>query len=683
MVKKTHNERLLLAEKIKTRVDIAKTASYETFSGIKSSNDFYLDNLLNTFIALVQYPVSFAVLENNKTIFHFCHDKEHYVSFTKFVESAEWNDNNSFLLFPLCLDNYRISVIYMNSKRFNKKETFKIIENYGKKNSKPSDRFEYIGICAKQFFEDKWSGFESMFRLQARKSLQKSIDKLSVTYSPKGERIWPKPASDIINYKKQKGIFHPNYEVGTWNDKVDELLTGFINDIRNGLRVFTGLNHIKRTDNVIEFYWQSIQPPNIFLSYRNYSRLRDDKGNIKLRHVTKKGWNNRNSGYAHNVNFVVPNRTIDFEGNINDIDPYSSYFMFMRASFSENWYELYEKERSGRLLYQNIFIPFINESNKLSKAWRSKVKEFAKIAKWADEIFWNLLVDDDGINKILEIMRSAAGDYARSMADPVFSTGLIHINPAYELGGLDRIDEKKILNKNSFEEIDEQSQQDIIRIVALYYYFSGSAAWAGDMPLAKDPRKLCVMLLPMKMRGAVWGVTAHALYLEDYERSFEYDTAWLSNFLLATSGRRQFNAKIDGVLWGAAQRRIMRLIEEYISQATSPEEFVKAIHIINAKIRGEQLLTPYALPKFELDTAEDDSAGHFKRESDGRTVWYVGQRTGTDPTDEKDKYIRLSWTIEESAFFSARQPWSQLGTRTFLTTVQLGLKRGLEKMVFE
>ena len=178
------------------------------------------------------------------------------------------------------------------------------------------------------------------------------------------------------------------------------------------------------------------------------------------------------------------------------------------------------------------------------------------------------------------------------MADPVFSTGIIHINPGYEIGGLDRILYAQLDGRTHFDQLEPSVQSDVLRIVAVYYYFSGAAAWAGNMPRAKDPRKLCIMLLPIKMRGAVWGVSAHAIYLESYEQMFMYNSTWLSNFLLATSGRQKFQSRFDSILWEAVQQRVLDLLVDKISQVQSPFEFLEAIEQVNRKMRGEQLVVP-------------------------------------------------------------------------------------------
>lgn len=181
------------------------------------------------------------------------------------------------------------------------------------------------------------------------------------------------------------------------------------------------------------------------------------------------------------------------------------------------------------------------------------------------------------------------------------------------------------------------------------------------------------MLLPIKMRGSVWGVSAHACYVEDYEKSFQYNTSWLSNFMLATAALQKIQGRIDRVLWEGILDRVVRLLMEELGEVSSREGFLNALAGVNDKLAGEQLLTPYALPQFWIEDAEDDAHGH----DEGH--WFVGQRVGVDAKGV-ERFVRMCWTIKENDFFSARQPWSKRGTRSFITVVDLGLKRALEQL---
>jgi hypothetical protein len=178
------------------------------------------------------------------------------------------------------------------------------------------------------------------------------------------------------------------------------------------------------------------------------------------------------------------------------------------------------------------------------------------------------------------------------------------------------------------------------------------------------------------MHGSVWGTSIHAFYKpEDKDVSiFQHNTTWISNFLLSTSGRRKIQNRVDIVLWAQAQRRILRLLIKEIGGAQDAKTFDVAINNINAKIQGEQLLCPYALPIFDWSIKSENFFGNTKDDT-----WFVSHRIDDGLSNEKS-FLCLSWEIYENPFFTSRQSWSKKGTRNFLDAVDLGLKRGMELM---
>lgn len=690
----TPREAPLRMSSLINRVDIARVAAYEVFAEEKSENDFYLENLLNVFVALAQYPVSFVILKSNnlalKPIFHFCLDKSHYTWFTQMVEAEACTMENTFSLFPGSLSSeYRIAVVYMQTKLSAQYDRCVIIrrpssieEYLDKRHSEThgiSHHLDYLSWCAYMFFEDRWFGFKAMFANEAKVALETSIRKLSAAYSgnPKS-RKWPEVEKDVL--KDQGSVHYPNFDKSAWKNRVNESLSQFIEDSRFGMRVITSIANVPTASSKKilspDAFKTGLQPPNVMIAYRTFDRLYSHGNTLGLRH------NDQNlasglRGYSYNVRFVTPTHTTEEDGQPISSDPYIN-FLRVLSRLKKTGDHFSQKQKSYFDLVQEQ-VARLRSNQTHSRIDSSRINEdkldrFVTIARWSEREFWKLLENEDGIETLGGAISKEVGSFSRSMADPVFSTGLIHINQAFELGGLDRILFSKISSEKTFRNLDKDVQSDLLRIVATYYYFSGSAAWSLRSP---SNGALCTMLLPIKMRGSVWGVTIHAFYIDngDYEHMFQQNNTWLSNFLLATSGRQKFQNRIDGILWGRAQRRVLRLLMKEIGCEESAEGFDDAIQRVNDKLQGEQLLCPYALPKFTWDVTEVKALRDW-----GDECWSVYHELEDAATGDKS-YLRLTWTIAKNRFFTARQPWSRKGTRGFYDVVDLGLKRGMEQLV--
>ena len=683
-------------QSLTNRVDLARIEAYSVFSEEKSADDFYLENFLNIFIALVQYPVSFIIFKkenfNIEPLFHFCLDKSHYSWFTAMVNTTEWSDSNTFGLLPKSLDGlYRIAVVYMHTKgRASDPCTIigesSLVEQLRiGKNPANSKQFsiatssQYISACAYFFFESPWYGHFARFGSEICKPLESSIHKIHTNYSGKANvRKWPEDGMSLL--RKQHQTEYPNSgrkNKGRWEDRVNESLTQFVDDNQYGLQIFTSIANVYEKKDVSEFprnsEFDELQPPNMIIAYRTFDRQYiDGHSSPALRHKTQVGGklSKRVDGYSYNVRFVMPTHSTDSEGQLSKINPYSAYFWRL-ARLREttphptkaitSYFEMVTSEVEHLLSTKNIS----HETSYLDCVVR--------IAQWVDDEFWRMIKTHSGLDEITKVFGKKVGSYSRSMADPSFSTGLIHINEAYSLGGLDRIQREFLIGATCFDDFDEEVKSDLLRIVATYYLFSASAAWIMEAPKAG---RLCTMIIPIKMRGSVWGTSIHAFYIPDgnFDLMFQHNNIWIANFLLATSGRQRIQSRVDGILWARAQRRVLRLLMKEIAQATDGRSLDRAIDAVTSKLRGEQLLSPYALPEFDWSVEREEAFGPL-----GDDQWAVSHRIDDD-TSGQSSFLRLTWTITENPFFTARQPWSRKGTRNFLDVAELGLKRGMELM---
>lgn len=124
-----------------------------------------------------------------------------------------------------------------------------------------------------------------------------------------------------------------------------------------------------------------------------------------------------------------------------------------------------------------------------------------------------------------------------------------------------------------------------------------------------------------------------------------------------------------------AQRRVLRLLMKEIGCEESAEGSDDAIQRVNDKLRGEQLLCPYALPEFTWDVTEVKALRDW-----GDECWSVYHELEDAATGDKS-YLRLIWTIAKNRFFYCPSALEQKGNPRIHDVVDLGLKRGMEQLV--
>lgn len=655
---------------VRARVDIARVAAYGSFIEEKDGNDFYFETLLNYFLSLAQYPLNFAVFDSTKSLlFHLCLDKQHRNRFSddlsQICENRTYLSSILFPLFPGILENqYFIAIFHMKTK--NKKKPWApfqfpgvpVIDEKLLAEIPVKDFEDYVSQCGARFFSEDWYTFQAPFADIAAREIKTSIGKLTEGF---------KKSPDFLSFPHRTDVSWPNWTNGpdAWREKINDTLGRYINDAHHGFRSITAMSQPDREMD----QFSTPLPPNFLLAYRSFSRgFRGKNGN--LRH-----WDAQRGGYSYDVQFVVPKieERMSDVANGNMVD----YRGFLSSLSSP---EVYERRDARFFLYRNIL------NNLKKKEIEQRGQRVVGVAKnlvgLMDEEFWKLItMGEPGVRKILECLAAPIGDYARSMVDPVFHTGLIHYNQIFQFGGLDRIDHLKLADVASFSEIDEGIQSDLIRIVSVYYILSAAAAGFQTNPSLNTEatqRSLSVALLPIKIRGSVWGVGVHAFYLEDEEsRSFLYHTKWLANFLFTTTGRIKSQNRIDRLLWEQSLNRVTTLLREHIGAVAEAgsdsharaQRFFQQIAVVNHLLHGEQMATPFALPRFSL---HDDSGSSTTRGNEVRQ--WVGK------TGEDDEFLRIRWTIVENEFFVPLQPWSQRATRSFREAVRLGTTAGFELM---
>lgn len=656
------------------RTQYARAEAIKHFLGAKAASDFYFEEILNTFIALVQYPVNFALFKERpngvvEPVKHFCSDKKHESAFSKIIRDLKPDitrdeAQNVFHLFPELLDapRYFLAVYLMETKVGEPCliPAFSSIFARSGKSIEASSEDElviaapelYIASCADCFFQLQWDVFSTDFALPARNYLMESLGRLE------GDNAdW---ASRQVQLSGElEGVTTPQGREGAdkWKEELEAKFADVLFNTLSGIDMVTRMMRSRSSidrKNVTEMH--SDPPKNMFVAFRVFSREANE-----YRHAT----DDKRDGYLYDTAFLVPHT---MENNfINRLNKIRADYRVARHKACNDFSTHYEfsNGKRRRRLFRNVGEGYggVNSKNALLII---------------DEKFWQLLdrKEGDGPTECLKILSSWVGSQSRSLADPVYHTGLIHTNYLFQNGGLDRLGELERNGIEDWEKLSPELKQDALRAAIFYYILCETLDWA---PEGEDfePGRLAAILVPIKMRGAVWGVTIHGAYTPEPTSIFCSERYWQAYFKLTTDHRAKHYQIFDRYLWGLAEKRVMDLIEESFPPkllSGQSEEDLKAacqnaIDDINISLRNTTTMSPFAFPRFEITT-------HARK--DGNSVPFSASKSrgeGDRSSDEDETY--LSWEIVDNALFTPHQKWDGRSIRRFSTVVNHGIVLGM------
>lgn len=641
---------------VEIRSDFARGEALRHFFASKAETDFYLEDLLNSFIALVQYPLNFAVFaeEDGALAFkcHFCSDKQHEENFLSSlcVPDGTWVDldrSDFFQLFPHVLDEqpHYIAIYHMDTKtsgfdRVSPKESCfppqgdkEKLRQFDPRQPVIANKTTYIASCADHFFQFKWDVFESEFIGFARHYLLSSIGSLAAD-----RKGWDEKFVKLSeNLTTRLGGSADDRDA--WKAKLSETFSTVLMNSTNGINLVTSMMipAIGEGRGAPEIEY----PPNMFLAFRVFSRSPEN-----LRNVDDAG-----RGYPYDTGFLISDGIR------------RSFLALLCRLRSEGIAALAKSEEEG--------IPFpiaFAGENQRRCCYQTLAHLEANAGKGSamrvlDEDFWQMLLLDDGPQRALEVLSSWVGDNTRSLVDPVYHTGLIHTNHMFQFGGLDRMGGLHNRDVNELRHIPANFLQDARRVVIMYYVLAEMVGWCPDGGQF-DPGQLAVILVPIKMRGSVWGVTIHGAYTPNYETIFADQRYWEAYFKLTTD-HRQKNAQIfDRYLWGIAEATVSRLFQQSLAkEIPAGGNIYKAFDEINFALRCEERNSPFAFPQFRLQTSAPGPGQNFlELPNKHKTPSY------------------LMWDIVDNVFFTAHQAWDKKATRRFSQVVEHGVMRAIQSM---
>ena len=644
---------------VDVRIDIVRMDVYRQFIGAKSENDYYLAELFNNFISAAQHPLNFAILDGeNEILFHMATDIKYYDTINKQLKVKKFRRKFSIPFLPqLFFGKYRIVVFSMSTKISERSNWIHPIhidldeqESIDASITPIENENRYLERCVWRFFCADWDGFRTLLKHKAARSIEKSIESIATNFYDGSladlDAAWPPKNVDLVdeirNNQSEEDINR------FWYDSLRKVFYPIMRDSASGLEAQHYMMHKDGESRPEE---DRTLLPNMLVSYRSFTRS----------HKRRRWGNKKENSYLYDSQFLIEDREDGSHCRI------MNFFQDLKI-LSENDIGLSEFEagsdRHGRarVLYKDVILSeasiekieshFDNPARALEK--------FQSLTEKLDDIFWNKVLLEDHVYW-KSILSSPVGDNARSLVDPCYFTGLIHTNPIFEVGGLDRFYDlfEEDIEDFDFDEFLDKNYNDLIRIVMMYYIFCEMSDWGGGYE-DFDPSKLNAVLVPIKMRGSVWAVTIHTAY-KGGEPSKNYQDVpyWISYYHITSTLYQKNRILFDKFLWDKAKQRISNLLENCISDCGKISDFANAMENFNRLVLLEQKYFPYALPQIVLDGGEYDEV------------------TRLYPSDKNSP--KVAWRLSENKFFGAMQKWDRKGTRSFHTAMEIGLNRGLER----
>jgi hypothetical protein len=353
----------------------------------------------------------------------------------------------------------------------------------------------------------------------------------------------------------------------------------------------------------------TVDIPNLIFFLRTYDRstpraqrvIEDEKGKVFR-------------GYAHNVSVVLPYQ--------------------QEEDLKERFQVLQNVSNSSDVAYRG---------ERYANNWEFTNADYKTFAQSLDQEFWKEVKTPEGVQKLLDILKSPMGSHTTSMADAVFYYGTsMYRIPFRRDGGLSRIFELpeiyrnlNLEDRNNFvfellpNEAESMVRHDCLRVVTLFYVSRMLARSCSDQHLYWTKAHL----YPIDVAGTVVGAIGNFSYelkiptTENGDTPLPIDTAtWNQEFY--------FFVEIFGAIQRALRQQfrdfqINRLGEELssslsdlISDASRNNYMVglpdmeKFVERLNTESRRIARVCPY--PAYEFNLIE--STKYRQKDMDENTV---------------------------------------------------------------
>jgi hypothetical protein len=236
------------------------------------------------------------------------------------------------------------------------------------------------------------------------------------------------------------------------------------------------------------------------------------------------------SNYFMMVNLNIPDikrfSRPDTVENINCVFKYSLAMILSPQQSEEMKSYLSKLKITGKSAY----------IGKIYGSFNGAEPENSQLIQAMDDWFWEM-VENGQVAELVDHFKSHLSEDAQSFGDIVVESGVSYIRFPYENSGIHRIKNSNLLNVNSSECITVTSEHK--RIVVTHYLLS---AMAPRRSRNNRKTRLIILLNPVEVGGAVWAVVGHMLYVDhDFTKT---NQEWYAKFNYITTVRRKIARNI-------------------------------------------------------------------------------------------------------------------------------------------
>ncbi|MGL1955827.1 MAG: hypothetical protein OCD00_00730 [Colwellia sp.] len=604
-------------------VDISKRMAvnsiYSIFLESKDSDDISFHHVLQRVNVLIQDRLAYALFTKNKDgtfsmFYPFLNDPIAAPKISKFYQNefgrsgeSDYKSPHEYL-FRILNTNYYLLCIRVIPR--------------GQANN---NRFQFVNLTVQDNDEK--------IRNEIKEKIKKSKNKLLISDTEK---------EVIIRYVLLK-VFsdqESDSEKQTGNDRISENFPKYNEYIRKSISFLDGRKYKqseldKKTGiEVMRWYQDSCFSKNSIKGLKKIDKSQSDVADFEKKFLGANGALNRAykkvKSSLHNL----------LDGNFGDepksdsiLPPLTNFLFFASRG-------LYEKEQPRNDHYHygmNLAIPYgqqeelenyftclkntgQNNFSKKNKRFHDvpfNMSEKIKIIwlEWLDKKFWEEL-ENNGVEKIIEILKADFGSHFRSVVDPVMYNVFVHYPILFENGGLDRIISDADINDGCedvfFQSLkDENCYDDCLRMIGFYYLIFGMLPKEHRRVFQKDTdiavykyTDIALSVVPITLQGVCYGCVAHYASVGD-EIKLANDN-WQRNYNMFHNIDIRFRRTLRQQMEKLYLNKLAKQVTSIISNIYTPAylKLYKTGHInqyLNDNVNCYKGFMPFPELKLEID----------------------------------------------------------------------------------
>jgi hypothetical protein len=256
---------------------------------------------------------------------------------------------------------------------------------------------------------------------------------------------------------------------------------------------------------------------------------------------------------------------------------------------------------------------------------KSDKSPIAILARSLDMYFRNRLIQSGGINEFVSILKKPFGYTVRSMADPIFSAGIMHFREPFTSSALVRCFAGEIITSEGSSSLckyingkmqppaDSKLKDlldDVKRVVISHYLFLGMSPCN---PISDDgPKSNRIMLSPVEIGGSVYAVTGF------FSANTQGEKVWEKIFHLNRIHERverEMRRWLENFYFGLVYKSFSLAIDELEKKARGKTGYSISLKDVDEAIRKRlqplEYFTPYAhlVPEIQIGSASSKRDG--------------------------------------------------------------------------